>query len=221
MGDNSFAGINFNDPESKSIFKNQEKMRCSRWNDNNISMFIENVKVLKLKEYAFKVEGRVSGVEMNQLLHNKVFVKYVAPNPPTYLTSFSGSGLPYPNETIAFDNTPNKGVVEVINGHFSLTLKYPNSYYNNMGTVYVQPNVKLVVVNDKNHKLSEPQEINLGEGIPFRTLTWPRQRNWNNGPLFYDVQNLPVRTQYEILLQSAYPKTNTMPTNFWGLDPPH
>ena len=44
--------------------------------------------------------------------------------------SFSGSGLPYPNEDIAFNGTPNKGVTMTDNvGEFTVQITKPNSYY--------------------------------------------------------------------------------------------
>ena len=40
-------------------------------------------------------------------------------------------------------------------------------------------------------------------------------------PEFYAGRELlPVRTQYEILLDSAYPCKDEMDSNFWGLKPP-
>ena len=39
--------------------------------------------------------------------------------------------------------------------------------------------------------------------------------------MFYkSLQTLPVRSQEQILRDSAYPKKNKMPKNFWGLTPP-
>jgi hypothetical protein len=102
-----------------------------------------------------------------------------------------------------------------------INIKYPNSYYINMGTVYVEPNVKIILVDKDNKQIGKHRIISLGQGIPFRTLTWPRERNWNVGPLFYKVDDLPVRSQYQILVDSAYPSINKVPANFWGLDPPH
>ena len=87
-----------------------------------------------------------------------------------------------------------------------------------MGTVYVPPQVKILFVSKDNQQLIESKIIHLGEGIPFRTLTYPSQRDWNKGPLFYTNKEIPkkVRTQYEILMDSAYPSDNKMPANFWG-----
>jgi len=216
MSDNSFAGINFQDPESKKIFKNHSEQMCSSYKIKCDSDFTVNIKVdSKQNNNQYVITGKVSGGN----LMSKLFVKYSASNPPTYNSNFSGSGLPYPNEYVAFENTPNKGVVEVVNGNFTIKIKYPNSYYDNMGTIYVPPQIKLLLVNDKNKELGNAIVVKLGDGIPFRTLTWPVQRNWNKGALFYNNTNLPVRTQYQILLDSAYPSVNKMPNNFWGLRP--
>ena len=163
----------------------------------------------------------INGTITSGTFDETMYVKYTAANPPTYNSNFSGSGLPFPTEEIAFENSPNRGVTEIKNGHFSFTIKYPNSYYINMGTVYVGPNIRLVIINKDNKELSNVEQFSIGEGIPFRTLTWPVQRDWNIGPLFYENKDLPVRTQYQILLDSAYPSTNKIPKNFWGTMPSH
>ena len=42
-----------------------------------------------------------------------------------------------------------------------------------MGTVYVHPEVQIQVYDSNTNKpVSEIQHINLGEGIPFRTLSY-------------------------------------------------
>jgi hypothetical protein len=218
MSDNSFAGINFNDPQSQSIFENQSKIMCpiNKLDDGSEFNFNIQIKKQNLKN-GLIVSGKLNFPNFTE----KLYIKYTASSPPTYNSNFSGSGLPFPNELIAFENSPNKGVAEVINGSFKISLKYPNSYYTNMGTVYVAPQVKLLLVNKDNTSMGKSLTINLGEGIPFRTLTWPVQRDWNKGSMFYNNQDLPVRTQYQILLDSAYPSTNKMPNNFWGMVYPH
>jgi hypothetical protein len=217
MSDNSFAGINFDDPEGKSIFETHSKRMCPRYKNFNESSFVANLELKKVSNDSYLVKGDVSTNPMSEQL----FVKYSAANPPTYNANFSGSGLPYPTEEIAFENTPNRGAVEVINNKFTISIRYPNSYYINMGTVYVAPHIRLILCDKNNKEIGEVQYINLGEGIPFRTLSWPVQRNWNKGPEFYVNKDLPVRTQYQILVDSAYPSTNIMPKNFWGVTPPH
>ena len=63
----------------------------------------------------------------------------------------------------------------------------------------------------------------MGNGIPFRMLTYQQTPVTvsRDSPNFYNGGfNLPVRTQEQILRDSAYPDKNTMPKNFWGLRPP-
>lgn len=219
MGDTSFAGINFNDPKSKQIFDYRDKNMCTQWNKAHRELELCNVDILKKTDSSFMVDGKLKGSLLKLSSSNKFTLKFWASNPPTYNSNFSGSGLPYATPEMAFENTSNFGTVDVRNGSFSFSLRYPNSYYKNMGTEYVFPEVMIRVFNDKDSPISDTQHINLGEGIPFRSLTWGWQRNWNEGPLFYKNDNLPVRNQFQILLDSAYPKTNTMPDNFWGLRP--
>lgn len=212
MSNNSFAGINFNNPDSKEIFETQAKMMCPLYKSENDDCFIDDLLLEKNNNGILLITGNI------KKSNGKYYIKYVAPNPPTYSSNFSGSGLPYPNENIAFENTFNKGIVPVKNGIFSFKINYPNSYYKNMGTIYVNPHVKVLLFNDKNENIGKEKILYLGEGIPFRSLS----RNIKNtSPLFYINNNLTVRSQYQILLDSAYPSTNTVPNNFWGSMPPH
>lgn len=216
MSDNSFASINFNDPESAQIFEYQSKMMCPQYKTLNESGFVVNIKV---KNNESNNSLMVSG-SVNINSGSNLFIKYSAANPPTYNSNFTGSGLPYPSEDIAYENTPNRGVVPVVNGNFSFSIRVPNSYYINMGTVFVDPHVKLILVNKDNKQIGDVKVVEINDGvIPFRTLSFPTQRNWNEGSLFYKNDNLPVRTQNQILLDSAYPDTNKKITNFWGLKP--
>lgn len=216
MSDNSFAGINFDDNESAQIFEIQKNTMCPRYKNLNESGFVISINVKNNNNNAFIISGKLNYPSTKQL-----YIKYSASNPPTYNSNFSGSGLPYPSEDIAFENTPNRGVVEIINGVFNFSIRYPNSYYINMGTVYIEPHVKLTIVDKDNNNIGETKSVNLGTGIPFRTLTWPIERDWSKGPLFYKTDVDIVRTQYQILLDSAYPSKNVTPKNFWGMMPPH
>lgn len=147
-------------------------------------------------------------------------ISYWAANPPTYGTSFSGSGLPYPNPEIAYNRTSNAGTVMAENRRFAFRLKYPNAYYVGLGTLYIPPHVNI--------KVSEPGSedvkltVKIDEGIPFRTLTYPAppSKKPRISPMFYYEPEKEVRTQEQILRDSAYPSVNRMPDNFWGLKPP-
>lgn len=143
-----------------------------------------------------------------------------AANPPDYRATYTGSGLPFANQEQAFENTPNKGKVVLVDGSFELQLMFPNSYYVGLGTVLVPPSVFIKYENmeGKERKVS----IKLSDGIPYRLLTYPMQYTMaRRDPMFYGHGwKLPVRTQEEVLRDSAYPSDNKMAPNFWGLKPP-
>ena len=162
--------------------------------------------VLDSGDGEYIVKGRLkNGLE-------KVKILYYSANPPTYSSSYSGSGLPFPNSTMAFENTPNKGaVLTKVNGEFSFKVRYPNSYYVKLGTIYVPPVVYIKICGKK-----EIHTIKLGGGIPFRLLAYPVSRK---GPEFYNtigLNYLPPRSQEQILKDKGYPAENKMPKNFWG-----
>ena len=157
------------------------------------------------------VKGKIKSNQPNSTL------TFWAPAPADYITSFSGAGLPFSSQEMAFDNTPNKGKVTTVNGQFEFSLKYPNSYYTGLGTVYIPPHVNIKV---DGGNPNDTITIQLGNGIPFRLLTYPPPPGSASrcSPLFYMGRDrLPVRTQEQICRDSGYPLTNKMPDNFWGL----
>ncbi len=149
-------------------------------------------------------------------------VMYWAANPPTYTTSFSGSGLPYPNPEVAYENTPNRGAVKTSGGQFQFRVRFPNAYYIGLGSVYVEPCVHIKVCEEGSD--GTIQTIKLGNGIPYRSLTYPPTQNGTlprENCMFYDGRDkLPIRGQEAILRSAGYPEQNKMATNFWGLKPP-
>lgn len=160
------------------------------------------------------INGSVKGASANSTLI------FWAASPPDYRTSYTGSGLPYPNYDIAYENTPNKGTVPIVNGNFSFNIRYPSGYYTALGSAYVKPHLNLQV--NSANQLGKVNVIPLGEGIPFRLLTYPPipATAPRTSPAFYDNrQYLPVRTQEQILRDSDYPNQLSMPANFWGLRP--
>ncbi len=213
----------FVDQYSKDIFEEHDKTMNPQWKSIYKSLPLCDVDIHKnTDKNLYVVQGTLKHDMFLFALHNEVQLSYAAANSPTYNSSFSGSGLPYPNESVAFSGGENIGYTPIIQGKFSFKIQYPNSYYTNLGKDLVPPQVKIrVCLRDSNAIVSDVQIINLGENIPFRTLSYPNQRNYLNGPFFYDNRKMPVvRSQYEILLSSAYPHKNVTPPNFWGEKPP-
>lgn len=168
--------------------------------------------------------GNVRVVGRVKIPNPNVKIMYWAANPADFNTSFSGSGLPFANPEQAFDNTENIGAVNTMGGNFEFTLNYPNSYYVGLGSLYIGPNIHIKICEPGYE--NEYYTIKLGEGIPFRTLTHPAPptNNFRVGPTFYNNDRLTIRSQEQILRDSAYPRFNiippAMPDNFWGLRPP-
>lgn len=213
MSQSNFAGISFG-YDSDKIFKERDEKMCSNWKTSRVKYIDSSLNIKYNSTGNFVISG-------NSNIGGAAFVKYWASAPPTYSLSFSGSGLPYPNESIALEKTPNQGVAEIKNGSFEFKIDSPNSYYDNMLNILVEPQVSFLICNGSGKAIGDTHVANLGNSIPFRTLTWPKKRDWNKGPLFYCNNNLPVRNQEQILRDSGYPAINKEPSNFWGLIPPH
>lgn len=157
------------------------------------------------------VRGRVHDNIKGGVIH------YLAAAPIGRNASFSGSGLPFANAEQAFHNTPNKGTLELkMNNTFEIVLAVPNSYYVGLGTVLVPPSLFLSYENGIETKKIK---VKLCEPVPYRMLSYPMSETYaRNGSRFYAGGfELPVRTQEQILLDSAYPSVEHK--DFWGLKP--
>jgi hypothetical protein len=63
-------------------------------------------------------------------LPDNMKIEWVAASPPDKRTSFSGSGIQIASEEQAFGGAAQRGVADVsVTGHFSVTVKAPNSYH--------------------------------------------------------------------------------------------
>lgn len=156
------------------------------------------------------VVGKVKEQVKDDIIH------YFAASPPDHRSTYTGSGLPFANQSQAFDNSPNIGAVKLMDNTFEIKLMYPNSYYVGLGTVYIPPTIFIKYINIEGTERTFA--IKVSHGIPYRTLTYPQNRK---DPGFYkDGWAMPVRTQEQILRDSDYPVKNEMPSNHWGLKPP-
>lgn len=137
--------------------------------------------------------------------------------------SFSGSGLPFANPEMAFTN--NSVVLDNYNSSdFKVTLLEPNAFYEQGGAVYVPPTVFVRVESISKPSMVAYSHKKLDEiAVPYRALqyTMPKDVAQRKSCEFYaGREKLPQRTQYQILLDSAYPCKDTMAKNFWGQKPP-
>lgn len=181
---------------------------CDNWKQNFSNNYSCNNQMIDTGDGEYLVQGNLPEAGNSNII-------YWAASPPTYTTSFTGSGLPYPNYDLAYENTPNQGMVKAINGNYKFNLRYPNAYYAGLGTKYIKPCYHIKVCGT-----NKVFTFDLGNGIPFRMLTYPEHPQ-RTSPNFYEGSNkFPIRTQEQILRDSGYPSTNTMNKNFWGTKPP-
>jgi hypothetical protein len=95
-------------------------------------------------------------------------ISWKASAPVTRGIGFAGSGLPYPNKDIAYENTPNKGTVESIDGSFSIQLNgIPAGYYSGLGSIYVPPVVEFLSVLNDGKQFQSTLWIN-DTAVPYR-----------------------------------------------------
>lgn len=108
----------------------------------------------------------------------------IAPNPIDIRLSYNGSGLPFPNEEIAFQNTKNFYEISQ-DGVIDTTFIYPNSYYSPDGLTKIKSPV--IFIFDDNKFIVELEDL-----CPLKTL---RDRK-RSDPSFYALKEiiLPVAT---------------------------
>lgn len=146
-------------------------------------------------------------------------LRYLAASPADRRASYSGSGFPFHNAEQAFLESPNRGIINLIGNTFEIPLLFPNAYYVQLGRELVPPTLFIYYNNQSGEK--RVIEIKLSDPIPYRLLGYPAQFTLGRkGADFYHAHhNLPVRSQEQVLRDSAYPSTNRMDNDFWGLRP--
>ena len=113
----------------------------------------------------------------------------IAPNPIDNISSYSGKGLPFPCESIAFDNTPNFAIIPA-NGIIDIVFIYPNSYYTPDG--YTKIKSPIII-----HLDAIKIIIELKDYCSLKTL---RDRVRGN-PNYYGLKELilPIGTAEEVM----------------------
>lgn len=110
----------------------------------------------------FKIKGTATGGSI---------LKYWAAAPPVCSYSTAGSGLPFPNEEVAYENTPNKGEIKLdLGGSFEINLQYPSAYYAQQGELYVPPHVNVSLCDESGNNSGVLTRIQLPVDPAFRSL---------------------------------------------------
>ena len=136
---------------------------------------------------------KITGSIKNYAMFKNIII--IAPNPIDRMSNYTGSGLPFPNYEIAFENTPNIHKIDT-SGVFDISFKYPNSFYMPDGINKIKPSVYFVfTANDtKSFRLQyELHDINA-----LRTLV---NRSSRKTPEFYGAKDyiLPIDTAEKVM----------------------
>ena len=110
-----------------------------------------------------------------------------APNPIDRMTTFTGSGLPFPCAQIAFENTPNMAQITNPTGEFNLKFLYPNGYYTTDAFTKIEPSIFVTLYWKDETKEKTVVRLPLVDGLPLRTLNY--RPGHNKGPLYYAVKS--------------------------------
>lgn len=157
-----------------------------------------NCNIIYLDEQKINISGSILNY------HNISSVLIIAPNPVDIKGSYSGKGLPFPCAEIAFDNTPNKHLIDSESKTFNVIFSYPNSYYSVADKHKIISSVFFVIEFNDGNKIF--QRFELEDRYYLRTLI---NRESRIGPEFYSNKYnvLPIDTAEQLMYQYAIYKT--------------
>jgi hypothetical protein len=136
---------------------------------------------------------KITGSIKNQVLYNNITI--IAPNPIDRMSNYSGSGLPFPNYEIAFENTPNIHNIDS-SGNFDISFKYPNSFYIPDGINKIKPSLFFIFTDLNNNSFRIQYELHDINAL--RTLV---NRSSRKNPEFYGAKDyiLPIDTAEKVM----------------------
>jgi hypothetical protein len=158
------------------------------------------------------IQGRITALGAAPMT-----VEWSAAAPTTRGIGFAGAGQPYPSRAIAFENSPNSGRFESIDGSFTLQMKdIPAGYYSGLGSVYVPPLVEFIA-----KSTASPQKVATAvlwindTAAPYRWLGGApatlrpepnTEKSTGRAMYYFGREELPLFENQEALLRAkAYP----------------
>lgn len=165
--------------------------------------------------------------EIKNNQNNDIFISYWASDPADKLQSYAGTYLPFVSKDMAYSKRINVGRANIKDNKFQFEIKMPNSFYKSLGTNYIPPIVNIRLCQSVGD-INDYDSIQVSNGYPYKYLNHPanictasdiKKQYQPSGPLFYTNRVFPLRSQEQIFRESAMPKYNKMPPNFWGSKP--
>jgi len=140
----------------------------------------------------------INGSVKNPLLYKNMLL--IAPAPIDRMSSYSGSGLPFPSFEMAIEGTPNRFEINT-DGVFSTTFMYPNSFYEyNYETRQKDKIISSIFVILTDYNYTENMiRIELKDLCVLRTLL---NRSGRKNPEFYAAKDylVPITTAENIMM---------------------
>lgn len=138
--------------------------------------------VTRLEHRNLQIIGTVKNPERYHTM------QIMAANPIPRMTSYHGSGLPYPCPAVAMENTPNRATIPS-DGIFDVIFTYPNSYYMYDGRERIPPSVFVTLVpNDASDPIVLQFRLEQDDPLSLRSLTHRPGRT--AGPIFYAAKDV-------------------------------
>lgn len=146
------------------------------WTDLEPTLFRSDPAAMDLDEGAFNAP-RITVTATLEGVEDGAQIEYLAARPADYRASYNGSGLPFANPEMAYDETPNHGVATVLDGQVRIELFLPNSFYVDLGRTLLVPHVLLRARGSSHYHI-----VPVANPIPHRSLThlpdnYPRAYN--------------------------------------------
>lgn len=138
-----------------------------------------------------KLNGKVN--KSNSLVEQSSYI--VAANPIDRMMNYTGSGLPFPCPSIAFDNTPNFFKIKK-DGIIECTFEYPNSYHSMSNHTKIVPSVFVALKYEDKDVVYYQAKLN--DTLPLKTTVTYR-KGFKEGPNFYgkkDLLEVPPTQEY-------------------------
>lgn len=132
-------------------------------------------------------------------------VQYLMPMPIDRMTTFPGSGLPFPSADIAY-NPAQSGVCTYSGGRYVIEGAHPPNVYVGEDGVTREPEA-ILTYRSLGREVREAVSVNGVTRIRYRNIVSHPART---GPSYYDARNLPVRSQEAILRDSGYPSVQAV-----------
>lgn len=143
--------------------------------------FIECVVTILDENATLELKGHVKQMGM---AHEVILM---APNPIDRMTNYTGSALPFPCATVAFENTPNYVKITEPSGTFQTKFSYPNGYYTTDAHTKIAPSIFLKFYWKEEGKAPTIVRLPLQDRFPLRTLNY--RPGHAKGPHYYAVKS--------------------------------